>query len=90
MARSSRWVRRVVSFTRRWGLPIIAGAGVGLWYTAVAMPPLVERYGPAGGVLASPAGIGLGLLVAVFAALFGRLLAATRTPNQALQQTAEA
>ncbi len=82
MAGSRVSARRIASFTWNWGLQILAGAGVGLWYTVVAMPPLVKQFGPAGGALASLAGIGLGLLLAVFVTLFCRLGAATRAAKQ--------
>lgn len=66
--------RKVGRFLRMWGLPIAVGVGVGLGFTALAMPPLAERYGAvAGGAMSSPAGIGLGLLVAIFIVMFSRL-----------------
>lgn len=52
---------------------MVAGASVGLWYTVEIVPLLVERFALTGALLASPTGIGLGLLVALFTALFGRL-----------------
>lgn len=74
MAKAIQSMRRVASFGRRWGLPILFGGGGGLFYTVLTMAPLGERFGDvAGGGLASLAGIGLGLLMAVFVALFVRL-----------------
>ncbi len=88
MVNVNQSVRRVASFGRRWGLPILVGSNGGLLYTVLAMQPLGERFGDAvGGGLASFAGIGLGLLMAVFVALFVRLGASSKTPNQPLQQT---
>lgn len=62
------------AFGRRWGLAVAVGAAVGLAYTVVAMPALGDRLGDiAGGALSSVAGIGLGLLAAVFVAALGRM-----------------
>ena len=80
MADAVRFTRRVRSFGRRWGLPTVLGAACGLGHVALATDPLVDRLGPAGAALACLSGIGLGLLVAVFALLPGRLAAPTPNP----------
>ncbi|MFO0851078.1 MAG: hypothetical protein U0871_21360 [Gemmataceae bacterium] len=79
MTSATRPVRSPAAFGRRWGLPILFGAAGGLLYIVLTMDALGDRFGAvAGGVLASLAGIGLGLLVSVFAALLGGLTGRAR------------
>jgi len=75
----------VLRFGRRWGLPVLIGGGSGVAYVVLAFDPLSTAFGPViGGALASLSGIGLGLLLAVFAALMGRLTVGMMKPNQDL------
>ncbi len=75
--------QKAVSFGRRWGLPVLIGGGSGLAYVVLTLDVFATAFGPViGGVLASLSGIGLGLLLAVFAALMGRLTVDQLKPNE--------
>lgn len=82
MSSANRTARRLTSFGRRWAVPILVGSGGGLVYIVLTLEPLGDRFGAAGGVLASVAGIGLGLLMSLFAAMFGQMArGATAAPD---------
>ena len=64
----------LVQHSLRWVFPIVLGSMSGLASTVIAMAPLTSALGDiAGGLLASLQGIGLGLLLAIFARLMVQL-----------------
>lgn len=65
---------RSAQHSLRWVFPIVLGSASGLASTVIAMAPLTSALGEiAGGLLASLQGIGLGLLLAIFARLMVQL-----------------